>query len=127
MGKESSDDPGRAWAFVLGSPAIVTFDPHLSVLRVAGDEDRTTSGRRRRALSAALTASRDVVVDLSELTFADSSVMLDLALVAQRLRPQRRVLSLRHAQPHIRTLIEMVGLDRLEAVAVDRLEEPAGA
>jgi anti-anti-sigma regulatory factor len=97
------------------------------VLRVAGDEDRTTSGRRRRALSAALTSSRDVEVDLAELHFADASVMLDLALVAQRLRPQRRKLRLRGPQPHIRTLIVMVGLDRLEAVAVERLEEPAGA
>jgi anti-anti-sigma factor len=126
MGKESSDEPGPAWTFVLGCPGIVTFDPHLSVLRVAGDEDRNTSGRRRRALSAALTAPHDVVVDLSELHFADASVMLDLALVAQRLRPQHRVLRLCRPQPHIRTLIEMVGLDRFEAVAVDRLEEPAG-
>jgi anti-anti-sigma factor len=108
-------------------PDIVTFDPHLSVLRVAGDEDRTTSGRRRRAISAAITHQRDVVVDLAELHFADASVMLDLAVLAQRLRPQKRVLRLRHPQPHIHTLIEMVGLDRLEAVAIEVVPSPAGA
>ena len=105
-------------------PAIVTFDPHLSVLRVAGDEDRTTSGRRRRAISAAITHSRDVVVDLADLHFADASVMIDLAVLAQRLRPQHRVLRLCHPQPHIHTLIEMVGVDRLEAVAVELVPSP---
>jgi hypothetical protein len=37
------------------------------------------------------------------------------------------VLRLRHPQPHIHTLIEMVGLDKLEAVAVELVPSPAGA
>jgi anti-anti-sigma regulatory factor len=84
-----------------------------------GDEDRTTSGRRRRPISAALKATRDVIVDLSELRFADPSLMLDLAILAQRLRAQGRVLWLNGAQPNIRTLIETVGLHRLPAVHLD--------
>jgi anti-anti-sigma factor len=91
---------------------------------IAGDEDRATSGRRRRPISAALRATRDVIVDLSELTFADSSVIVDLACLAQRLRAQGRTLWLAGAQPHIRRLIESVGLDRLPAV---RLAGPAPA
>ena len=94
------------------------------MLRVTGDEDRMTSGRRRRALSAALRATRDVIVDLSELTFADSSLIVDLACLAQRLRAQGRTLWLAGAQPPIRRLIESVGLDRLPAV---RLAGPATA
>ena len=70
-------------------------------------------GRRRRPISAALRASRDVIVDLSELTF-----------LAQRLRASGRTLWLAGAQPHIRRLIESVGLDRLPAV---RLAGPAVA
>jgi anti-anti-sigma factor len=93
-------------------------------LRVSGDEDRTTSGRRRRPISAALRATRDVIVDLSELHFADPSLMIDLACLAQRLRAQGRTLMLSSPQPHIRTLIEMVGLHRLPAVT---LSEPAPA
>ena len=58
---------------------IVSFDEQAGVLRVTGDEDRMTSGRRRRPLSAALRAPRDVIVDLSELRFADPSLMIDLA------------------------------------------------
>ncbi len=89
------------------------------MLTIAGDEDRATSGRRRRPLSAALSATRDVVVDLSDLDFADSSVIVDLACLAQRLRAHGRTLWLAGPQPHIRRLIESVGLDRLPAVRLD--------
>jgi anti-anti-sigma factor len=75
-----------------------------------------TSGRRRRPFSAALSATRDVIVDLSELQFTDSSLMIDLACLAQRLRAQGRTLWLSGAQPNVRTLIETVGLHRLPAV-----------
>ncbi len=103
--------------------AIVTFDAHAAVLIVAGDEDRTTSGLRRRPLSCALCATADVSVDLTDLRFADSSLMVDLAVLAQRLRAQGRRLWVRGPQPQIRTLIELVGLHRMPAVAV----EPAPA
>jgi anti-anti-sigma factor len=84
-----------------------------------GDEDRASSGGRRRPLSAALKATRDVIVDLSELRFADSSVIVDLACLAQRLRAEKRTLWLAAPQPHIRRLIETVGLNRLPAVRLD--------
>jgi anti-anti-sigma regulatory factor len=92
------------------------------VLTVAGDEDQVTSGRRRPALSAALKAKRDVEVDLSGLRFADPSVMLDLAVLAQRLRLEGRRLRLKGAQAQILALIELVGLDRQPAVVI----EPGG-
>ena len=86
---------------------------------MSGEEDRLTSGRRRRALSAALQASRDVIVDMSELRFADSSLMLDLAVLARRLRLHGRRLRLRAPQPHIQALIELMGLHRQPAVALE--------
>ena len=64
------------------------YDSDQSVLLVTGDEDRTTSARRRRALSAALRAPRDVCVDLSQLRFADPSLMLDLAVLASACAPR---------------------------------------
>jgi anti-anti-sigma regulatory factor len=96
------------------------------VLRVSGDEDRITSGRRRRPLSVALRATRDVIVDMSELRFADHSLMIDLACLAQRLRAEGRTLSLRDPQPHVRRLIELMGLDRLPSVRLVA-PQPAGA
>jgi anti-anti-sigma regulatory factor len=83
-----------------------------------------TQGRRRPALSRAIRAQADVVVDLTELVFADPSLMLDLAMVARRLRAHDRAILLRGAQPQIKTLIELVGLHRLPGV---RLEGPTAA
>lgn len=61
-------------------------------------------------------AQRDVVVDLSGLVFADASLMLDLAALGRRLRRRGRAVWLRHPQPQIKTLIELVGLHRLDGV-----------
>ena len=49
-------------------------------------------------------------MDLSELVFADTSLMLDLAMLARRLRVRGRALLIRGARPHIRRLIEMMGM-----------------
>ena len=64
----------------------------------------------------ALAATRDVIVDLTDLEFADPSLMIDLACLAQRLRSREYTLWLSAAQPNVRRLIETVGLDRLPAV-----------
>jgi anti-anti-sigma regulatory factor len=69
-------------------------------------------------MSAALTSNADVVADLRDLHFADSSVMVDLALLAGRLRAGGRTLRLRGPQPHVEALINMVGLARLPAVSL---------
>ena len=61
-------------------------------------------------------ASCDVVADLSELVFADPSLMFDLAILAQRLRAGGRRLLVRGAQPQIVRLIELVGLNRQPGV-----------
>jgi anti-anti-sigma regulatory factor len=66
-----------------------------------------------------------VTVDLSELAFADPSLMLDLAMLARRLRKAGLVLLLRNPQPDIAALIEYVGLHRLQGVHV--LSPPAAA
>jgi anti-anti-sigma regulatory factor len=60
-----------------------------------------------------------VVVDLSDLGFGDSSLMLDLAVLARRLRVHGRTLQLRNPQPTVRTVIEVVGLHRLPGVSLE--------
>jgi anti-anti-sigma factor len=89
------------------------------VLVVAGDEDMSTQGRRRHAMSRALSAQADLLIDLSDLVFADTTVMLDVAMVARRLRQSGRRTFIRGAQPQIRRLIEIVGLHRLPGVSVE--------
>jgi anti-anti-sigma regulatory factor len=64
----------------------------------------------------ALRAQTNVTVDLSELAFADASVMLDLAALARRLRARGREILVRGAQPQVMALIKQVGLHRMPAV-----------
>ena len=94
------------------------------MLRVCGDEDRATQSLRRRPLSRALALARaDLTVDLSDLRFADPSLMLDLAMLARRLRRTGKCMHVEGARPQIHRLIEMVGLHRLPGVLV---AAPAG-
>jgi anti-anti-sigma regulatory factor len=89
------------------------------VLRVCGDEDRATQALRRAPLSRALALARaDLTVDLSELRFADPSLMLDIAMLARRLRRAGKCVRIQGARPQIMRLIEMVGLDRMPGVLV---------
>lgn len=105
---------------------IVSLTDNPPVLRCCGDEDRSTQSLRRPALSRALAVEQDLVVDLSDLSFADASLMVDLAMVARRLRHSGRAMRMSGAAPHIHTLIELVGLHRLPGVQVDG-PAPAGA
>jgi anti-anti-sigma factor len=101
----------------LGS--IVEFSAQPALLRCSGDEDIATRGRRRRALSRALATESDLVVDMRDLTFADSSFLLDLAIVARRLRRAGRLIRICSPQPQVWRVIELVGLHRLPGVVVE--------
>lgn len=57
-------------------------------------------------------------MDLSDLAFADTSLMLDCAMLARRLSRRGRELRLCGARPQIATLIELTGLHRLAGVRV---------
>jgi anti-anti-sigma regulatory factor len=95
------------------------------VLCCTGDEDRSTQSLRRPALSRALYAGGTLLVDVHGLVFADPSLMVDLAMVARRVRKAGGVVCIRGAQPQILRLIELVGLHRLPGVIVDRAPLPA--
>ena len=67
-------------------------------------------------MSRALTAGGDLRVDLTELAWADASLMVDLAMVARRVRDAGGGMVIHGAQPHIARLIELVGLHRMAGV-----------
>ena len=95
---------------------MVAYEEQRALLRCSGEEDLATRGLRRRSFARAVKAPCDVVVDLTELVFADSSLILDLAILGQRLRACERQLLLRSPQPHVARLIELVGLNRQPGV-----------
>ncbi|HEV3230446.1 MAG TPA: STAS domain-containing protein [Solirubrobacteraceae bacterium] len=92
------------------------------MLRCCGDEDRSTQSLRRGPLSRALRGEDHLTVDLSELVFADTSLMLDLVMLARRLGKRERIMRMRGAQPQIQRLIELLGVHRLPGIAVDGLD-----
>jgi anti-anti-sigma regulatory factor len=67
----------------------------------------------------ALRSETNVTVDLTELAFADSSLIVDLAVLARRLRAGGRAILVRGAQPQVMALIKHIGLHRLPAVRVE--------
>ena len=70
----------------------------------------------------------DLRVDLTELNFADTSLMLDLAMIARRLRRAGCSMHVCGAQPQVMRLIQAVGLHRLPSVTVvGPAPEPARA
>jgi anti-anti-sigma factor len=99
-------------------PRIVSFSDSPAVLCCAGDEDRSTQSLRRPALSRALRAPGHLLVDLQDLVFADPSLMVDLAMLAGRIRKAGGKMMICGAQPNILRLIELVGLHRLPGVEV---------
>jgi anti-anti-sigma regulatory factor len=103
----------------VGSWAIVSFTEHPPVLCCSGDEDRSTQSLRRPALSKALHAGGTLLVDLHGLVFADPSLMVDIAMVARRVRHAGGHVRIRGAQPQFLRLIEIVGVHRLPGVEVD--------
>lgn len=99
--------------------AIVEYAEDPPTLRCCGDEDRSTQARRRRAVVRAIKARTDILVDLSQLSCADISLMLDFVTLARRLRLQGLALELRDPQPQIAALLELVGLDRSPGVQIE--------
>jgi anti-anti-sigma regulatory factor len=89
------------------------------VLRCSGDEDHLSQVQRRASLARARCCASELSVDLSDLSFADPSLMVDLAMLARRLRRRGSSLRLCGAQPQILALIEHVGLQRLDDIELE--------
>jgi anti-anti-sigma regulatory factor len=97
------------------------------MLCCTGDEDRSTQSLRRPALSRALAVAGEIRVDLTGLVWADASLMVDLALVASRIRKRGGAMIIHGAQPQIARLIEVVGIHRLPGVSFLAAATPATA
>ena len=66
-----------------------------------------------------------MTVDLRDLAFSDTSLMVDLAMLSNRLRRRDRQLRLLAPRPQIMSMIEQVGLHRLPGVRIDGGPMPA--
>jgi anti-anti-sigma factor len=77
------------------------------VVRVAGELDLDTADQLARALDA---CQGDVVVDLAQCSFMDSSGLGALIRARNRLTTEGGTLSVREAAENVRRLFELTGL-----------------
>ena len=83
-----------------------------STVHVSGELDAYTAARLREALAGLIRAgSRNVVVDLSDVSFVGASGLGVLVGAGKRLRGDDGKLLLRSAPPSVQKMIEITGLD----------------
>jgi len=87
----------------------------LPVVVVAGEADVMTAPRLRQALDDIAERSRVVLVDMSQLSFIDSTALS--VLIRARRRLTIRLVGL---QPHVKKVFDVTGLSDSFAVYADR-------
>jgi anti-anti-sigma factor len=81
------------------------------VLRVEGDFDALSVPRVRDALDAAVAAGHtDVIIDLSDVAYMDSSALGFLVWADQRMRPVSGRLAMAGASPDVARILELSGI-----------------
>jgi anti-sigma B factor antagonist len=99
---------------------VVESDGGRPVVRLVGELDLAAAGDVRSSLTGLLGGGTDVVVDLAELTFIDSSGMAVL-LVANRLAHERgHNFTLRRPAPNVARALSIGGIDQV--ISVERQE-----
>ena len=92
------------------------------VLALAGEIDLYNSPEvKRRLLDAIASGEKHIVVDLTETTFVDSTMLATLTAARKRLARQGRVVIV-CSDRNIRKVLEVTGLDGLFAVYDTRAE-----
>src|SRR5271154_6292599 len=90
----------------------------VPVVMAAGEFDASTAPELRSALDAISDSSKKVIVDLSNVTFLDSTALGALVYTAKRLSAKHPnahlVLVVTH--PHIMKVFEVTGLDHVFAI-----------
>jgi anti-sigma B factor antagonist len=97
-----------------------------TVISVAGELDMATAPDLVAVLDSVVRQGPgDVIIDLSELSFIDSSGIAALVTGQQELIQQERRLSLRGARPHPMKVFEIAGLLDLLHVEIEPEDSPS--
>ena len=89
-----------------------TTEGGRTVARVAGEIDAATCDSLTDALSSAMETDGDVELDVSGVTFIDSSGLRALVLAQQQLSDSRHLV-VRGADARFRRLLHITGLDEI--------------
>jgi anti-anti-sigma factor len=87
------------------------------VLALSGEIDNANAAQViARGLAALAAAAGDLVIDLSEVAFLDSTALGALITIRNTADQQGRAVIVRNPQPHIRRIFEMTG--QIEAFCI---------
>jgi len=95
--------------------STVQAGEHAYVVSVEGELDLYTTPRLTAELEA-IVDGLEVVLDLSGVTFLDSTALGAILLAARRLRDENGALAIVTAEASTKKLLEIVGVDRVVPV-----------
>lgn len=99
----------------------------VHVISVAGEVDIFTAPELKRAMAAAVDGgARNLVVDLSDTRFLDSTALGVLIGAVKRLRPLDGRLVIVNTEPSTAKTFEITGLDQIFTIVARRDEALAG-
>ncbi len=92
----------------------VESDESQALVQVKGEVDVATAPVLEQRLSELVESGvREIILDVAELTFVDTTGLATLVRTAQRLGPAEGRLRLRAPRPNVRKTLEITGLDQL--------------
>ncbi len=90
-----------------------------SVLRLHGELDLATAARLEAEVLAQIEGHEELVVDLSELTFIDSTGIRTLIQIATAVTPKPVIL--RSPRPNVQHVFDLTGVDAImDNLTIDR-------
>jgi anti-sigma B factor antagonist len=98
----------------MGVLEVSVADGTEPVVVLSGEADFQGAVRLSAALDTQISGGTEcMLVDVSDLSFADSSAVRVLVLAAQKLRQRRGSLTLLHPQPSVARVLELMGADQI--------------
>ena len=94
----------------------VDVDPD-GTLRLSGEFDMSSVETFRLAVETSADPERDIVLDLTDLTFLDSSGIRAILTMAQEFGTSGVVM--RNPQPNVRRVIELIGIEGRSGIRLE--------
>ena len=107
--------------------AGITESEGRLIIALEGEIDLEQAGAVRRALLDALKKGRNVLVDLSQVTYIDSSGIASLVEGLQVAKKQKSDLALVAVSQRVRRVLELARLDKVFQIHSDLAAATAGA
>ena len=99
--------------------ASITEQSGRTVVALSGEIDMEEAPKVRRALLDVMKQKRDILVDLSQVTYIDSSGIASLIEGLQTARKQKNDLALVSVSQRARRVLELARLDKVFTIHAD--------